>query len=76
MESPGTDCRNVDYAIADRPAADGQFHPVSLKLSDVTAVKFAECFTLNNISVPFGIFPVWGDQQGVQFLVRNIQFKQ
>jgi beta-glucosidase len=74
MESPGTDCRNVDYVIpgALEPAADGQWHTVVLNVADVAGTKFNECFTLEDISVPFGIFPVWGDQQGVSFQVRNV----
>jgi beta-glucosidase len=74
MESPGTDCRNVDYVIpgAMEPAADGQWHTLTLNVADVAGTEFNECFTLEDISVPFGIFPVWGDQQGVNFQVRNI----
>ena len=74
MESPGTDCRNVDYLVpsAQKPPADGQWHTVVLNIADVAATKFNACFTLEDISVPFGIFPVWGDQQGVNFQVRNV----
>jgi beta-glucosidase len=74
MESPGTDCRNVDYVIpsAMEPAADGQWHTLTLNIADVAGTKFNDCFTLEDISVPFGIFPVWGDQQGVNFQVRNL----
>jgi len=78
MESPGDGCRNVDYVIpADRtPPADGAFHTVVLNIADVVATKNAPCFTLDNITVPFGIFPVWDDQQGVSFKVRNVQLLQ
>jgi beta-glucosidase len=75
MESPGDGCRNVDYILPDavKPPADGQFHTVVLNIADVAGAKNAECFTLDNIVVPFGIFPVWDDQQGVAFQVRNVQ---
>ena len=76
MESTGTDCRNNDYPVPDRPAADGQFHTVTLNVADVAGSKFNDCFTLENITTPFGIFPTWGDQQGVQFQVQNIRFTQ
>lgn len=78
MESPGDGCRNVDYVIPDalKPPADGAFHAVTLNLADVVVVKNAPCFTLDNITVPFGIFPVWDDQQGVSFKVRNVKLVQ
>ncbi|WP_082541670.1 MULTISPECIES: glycoside hydrolase family 3 N-terminal domain-containing protein [unclassified Rhizobacter] len=78
MESPGDGCRNVDYLIPDamKPPADGAFHAVTLNVADVIAVKNAPCFTLDNITVPFGIFPVWDDQQGVSFKVRNVKLVQ
>lgn len=75
MESPGDGCRNVDYVLPDavKPPADGQFHTVTLAVTDVAGTKNAPCFTLDNIVIPFGIFPVWDDQQGVDFQVRNVQ---
>lgn len=76
MESTGTDCRNNDYPVPARPAADGQFHTITLNVADVAGSEFNPCFTLENIRTPFGIFPTWGDQQGVQFQVRNIRFTQ
>jgi beta-glucosidase len=78
MESPGDGCRNIDYVLPDaiKPPADGQFHTVTLDVAAVAGQKNADCFTLENISVPFGIFPVWDDQQGVSFKVRNIQLLQ
>jgi beta-glucosidase len=78
MESPGDGCRNVDYVIPDaqKPPADGQFHTVTLNLADVAGTKNAACFTLENIVIPFGIFPVWDDQQGVNFQVKNVQLLQ
>lgn len=78
MESPGDGCRNIDYILPDavKPAADGQWHTITLNVADVAGQKNNECFTLLNISVPFGIFPVWDDQQGVQFQVRNIELVQ
>lgn len=78
MESPGDGCRNVDYLLPDamKPAADGQWRTVTLNVADVAGQKNKDCFTLLNISVPFGIFPAWGDQQGVQFQVRNIELLQ
>ena len=76
MESTGTDCRNNDYPVPDRPAADGQFHTITLNVADVAGSEFNPCFTLENIRTPFGIFPTWGDQQGVQFQVQNIRFTQ
>lgn len=74
MESPGDGCRNIDYIVpqASMPA-DGQFHSLVLNIADVAAQKNADCFSLENISVPFGIFPVWDNQQGVHIQVRNIQ---
>ena len=67
--------RNVDYIVPDamKPPADGQFHTVTL---NVAGTKNAPCFTLENIVVPFGTFPVWDDQQGVDFQVRNVQLLQ
>jgi beta-glucosidase len=76
MESTGTDCRNNDYPVPVRPPADGQFHTVTLNVADVAGSEFNPCFTLENIRTPFGIFPAWGDQQGVQFQVRNLRFTQ
>ncbi len=78
MESPGDGCRNIDYALpaAMTPPVDGQFHTVTLNVADVAGQKNAPCFTLENISVPFGIFPAWDDQQGVRFQVRNVQLLQ
>ena len=78
MESPGDGCRNVDYIVPDamKPPADGQFHTITLNVADVAGTKNAPCFTLENIVIPFGIFPVWDDQQGVDFQVRNVQFLQ
>ncbi|MEJ7137320.1 glycoside hydrolase family 3 N-terminal domain-containing protein [Amphibiibacter pelophylacis] len=74
MESPGTDCRNIDYGVPQSAIpADGQFHSLSLKIADIAAQKAADCFSLENISVPFGIFPVWDDQQGVHIQVRNVR---
>jgi beta-glucosidase len=75
MESPGDGCRNIDYLVpaAQKPPADGQWHSLVLNIADVAGQKNADCFTLDDISVPFGIFPVWGDQQGVSFQVRNVQ---
>ncbi|WKB55387.1 glycoside hydrolase family 3 N-terminal domain-containing protein [Eleftheria terrae] len=78
MESPGDGCRNVDHILpADAlPPADGQFHTVTVDVAAVAAQKNAPCFTLDRLSVPFGIFPPWDDQQGVRFEVRNIRFQQ
>jgi beta-glucosidase len=76
MESTGNDCRNNDYPVPDKPAVDGQFHTITLNVADVAGSKFNNCFTLENIKTPFGIFPTWGDQQGVQFQVKNIRFMQ
>jgi beta-glucosidase len=75
MESPGNGCRNIDYVVpaAQKPPADGLWHTVTLNIADVAGQKNADCFTLQDISIPFGIFPVWGDQQGVNFQVRNVQ---
>ncbi|MEK8032931.1 glycoside hydrolase family 3 N-terminal domain-containing protein [Ideonella sp. DXS29W] len=77
MESPGDGCRNVDYVLPDavKPPADGEFHTITLNIADVAGAKNADCFTLDNIVVPFGIFPVWDDQQGVAFQVKNVQLK-
>jgi beta-glucosidase len=73
MESPGDGCRNVDYIVPQASVpADGQFHTLVLNVADVAAQKNNECFSLENISVPFGIFPVWDSQQGVHFQVRNV----
>lgn len=78
MESPGDGCRNIDYVLPDavKPPADGQWRTVELALADVAGQKNAACFMLENISVPFGIFPVWDDQQGVRFSVRNVMLLQ
>jgi beta-glucosidase len=78
MESPGDGCRNVDYILPDavRPPADGQVHHIVLNVADVVANENAPCFTLENVVVPFGIFPVWDDQQGVQFEVTNVMLAQ
>jgi beta-glucosidase len=77
MESPGDGCRNVDYILPDavKPPADGLFHTITLNVADVAGTKNAPCFTLDNIVIPFGIFPVWDDQQGVDFQVRNVVLK-
>lgn len=74
MESPGDGCRNVDYILPDaiKPPADGQVHRITLNVADVVANENAPCFTLENVTVPFGIFPVWDDQQGVRFEVSNV----
>lgn len=73
MESPGDGCRNIDYVVPQSAVpVDGQFHAVVLDVADVAAQKNADCFSLENISVPFGIFPVWDQQQGVHFQVRNV----
>jgi len=76
MESPGDGCRNVDYLVpaAQIPAADSQWHTIVLNVADVAGAKNADCFTLENLFHPFGVFPVWGDQQGVDFQVRNVVF--
>jgi len=78
MESPGDGCRNVDYILPDaiKPPADGQVHHITLNVADVVANENAPCFTLENVTVPFGIFPVWDDQQGVQFEVTNVVLTQ
>jgi beta-glucosidase len=78
VESPGDGCRNVDYILpgAVKPPADGQVHHIVLNLADVVATENAPCFTLENVVVPFGIFPVWDDQQGVQFEVTNVTLAQ
>jgi len=76
MESPGDSCRNIDYVVPDKPPADGQFRTVTLDVAAVAGQRFKDCFMLENISVPFGIFPVWGDQQGVRFQVKNVQLLQ
>ena len=78
MESPGDGCRNVDYILPDavKPPADGQVHRVVLNVADVVANENDPCFTLENVVVPFGIFPVWDDQQGVQFEVTNVTLTQ
>ncbi|MES2742464.1 MAG: glycoside hydrolase family 3 N-terminal domain-containing protein [Pseudomonadota bacterium] len=73
MESPGTDCRTVDY-IFGSPAV-GAWVPVSVKISDLTA-DAASCFDLHNVGMPFGSLPKWGDQQGVKYQIRNIRFVQ
>ena len=73
MESPGDGCRNLDYIVPQSAVpADGQFHTLVLNVADVAAQKNNECFSLENISVPFGIFPVWDNQQGVHLQVRNV----
>ncbi|MGE5866623.1 MAG: hypothetical protein ACM32J_16225, partial [Rhizobacter sp.] len=78
MESPGEGCRNVDYLLPDavKPPADGQVHRVTVPVADVVANENAPCFTLDNVVVPFGIFPAWDDQQGVRFEVANVVLTQ
>lgn len=78
MESPGEGCRNVDYLLPDavKPPADGQVHRVTVPVADVVANENAPCFTLDNVVVPFGIFPAWDDQQGVRFEVTNVVLAQ
>ncbi|CAN7329164.1 glycoside hydrolase family 3 N-terminal domain-containing protein [Rhizobacter sp. LjRoot28] len=78
MESPGEGCRNVDYLLPDavKPPADGQVHRITVPVADVVANENAPCFTLDNVVVPFGIFPAWDDQQGVRFEVANVVLTQ
>ncbi|MDR7379742.1 beta-glucosidase [Rhodoferax ferrireducens] len=73
LESAGTNCTTGDVLFG-RPAAGG-WQTVSLPVGTLTAAKTA-CFDLRRTSVPFAIFPKWGDQQGVQFQVRNVRFTQ
>ncbi|WP_229421852.1 glycoside hydrolase family 3 protein [Massilia aquatica] len=71
MESPGTNCKSGDYVFG-RPAPGG-WTPVSVKVSTLIAAA-DPCFDLRNIGMPFGTLPKWGDQQGVQYKLRQIRF--
>jgi beta-glucosidase len=76
MESPGDECRNIDYPLPERTAADGAFYTITLNVADIAANKNKDCFGLEYLNVPFGILPKWDDQQGVRFQVKNIVFSQ
>lgn len=73
IESAGTNCNTSDHNLG-RPSA-GSWQTISLNMSDITSAA-TSCFDLQNITVPFGTLPTWGDQQGVKFSVRNIKFVQ
>jgi beta-glucosidase len=73
IESSGTNCNTGDVAIG-RPAS-GNWQTISLPLAQVAGAA-SGCFNWQNINVPFGILPKWGDQQGVKMQVRNIRFVQ
>lgn len=73
LESSGTNCNTGDVAIG-RPAA-GNWQAISLPLAQFGSGA-SSCFNWQNINVPFGILPKWGDQQGVTMQVRNIRFVQ
>ncbi|NRR32833.1 glycoside hydrolase family 3 protein [Oxalobacteraceae bacterium] len=73
MESPGTNCNSGDHLFG-RPAL-GSWVAVSINVSDLTAAA-TSCFELRNVGMPFASFPKWGDQQGVQYELRNIRFVQ
>ncbi|RSZ57231.1 glycoside hydrolase family 3 protein [Massilia atriviolacea] len=73
MESPGNNCKSGDYLFG-RPAP-GIWTPVSVKVGALTAAA-DPCFDLRNIGMPFGTLPKWGDQQGVQYRLRQIRFVQ
>ena len=73
MESAGTNCNTGDVLFG-RPTAGG-WQAVSIDMATITAAPSA-CFDLRRTNVPFAIFPKWGDQQGVQFQVRNVRFVQ
>lgn len=73
MESTGSNCNTGDYLFGRPPV--GAWQAVSLKLADI-ASGATGCFDLHKVSVPFGILPKWGDQQGVKFQLRNIRFTQ
>ncbi|MEO6854721.1 MAG: hypothetical protein ABI410_14740, partial [Rhodoferax sp.] len=73
MESEGSNCNTGDVLFG-RPAAGG-WQAVSVNMATITAAQSA-CFDLRRTNVPFAIFPKWGDQQGVQFQVRNVRFVQ
>jgi beta-glucosidase len=73
MESPGNNCKSGDHVFG-RPAP-GSWTPVSVKVSALIGAA-DPCFDLRNIGMPFGTLPKWGDQQGVQYKLRQIRFVQ
>lgn len=73
LESSGTNCNTGDVTIG-RPTA-GSWQTISLPLAQLGSAA-SSCFNWQNINIPFGILPKWGDQQGVQMQVRNIRFMQ
>lgn len=73
MESPGTNCNSGDFVFG-RPAP-GAWTPVTVKVGDLIGGA-TSCFDLRNVGMPFGTLPKWGDQQGVQYSLRNIRLVQ
>ena len=73
LESTGQGCHSNDYRIG-RPQA-GVWTHFSLPMTEVLANP-TPCFRLDQLSAPFDLLRIWGDQSGVALRLRKVAFRQ